>query len=182
MRDGRSVTDGRFSINGVFGTTTMTPDLVGEVRLVLTPVDAESGRGNAQVQIFTRSGTNRFSGSAVWNVRNTALDPNTWLNNHTIDPNTGKPAQRNWYNNHEYSIAYGGPIKKNKTFFYALWEQNRQLFLPFDAGPVYVAANAGPFCPNHVHLVENAGDSRRLQHESFEPIAGLPPFVQQRAS
>jgi len=124
VRDGLSVTDGRFSINGVFGTTTMTPDLVGEVRLVLTPVDAESGRGNAQVQIFTRSGTNRFSGSAVWNVRNTALDPNTWLNNHTIDPNTGKPAQRNWYNNHEYSIAYGGPIKKNKTFFYALWEQN----------------------------------------------------------
>ena len=47
MRDGLSVTDGRFSINGVFGTTTMTPDLVGEVRLVLTPVDAESGRGNA---------------------------------------------------------------------------------------------------------------------------------------
>ena len=123
-RDGLSVTDGRFSINGVFGTTTMTPDLVGEVRLILTPVDAESGRGNAQVQIFTRSGTNRYSGSAVWNVRNTALDPNTWLNNHTIDPNTGKPAQRNWYNNHEYSIAYGGPIKKNKTFFYALWEQN----------------------------------------------------------
>ena len=94
------------------------------MRLVLTPVDAESGRGNAQVQIFTRSGTNRFSGSAVWNVRNTALDPNTWLNNHTIDPDTGKPAQRNWYNNHEYSIAYGGPIRKNKTFFYALWEQN----------------------------------------------------------
>jgi hypothetical protein len=84
VRDGLSVTDGRFSINGVFGTTTMTPDLVGEVRLVLTPVDAESGRGNAQVQIFTRSGTNRFSGSAVWNVRNTALDPNTWLNNHTV--------------------------------------------------------------------------------------------------
>jgi hypothetical protein len=124
VRDGLSVTDGRFSINGVFGTTTMTPDLVGEVRLILTPVDAEAGRGNAQVQIFTRSGTNRFSGSAVWNVRNTALDPNTWLNNHTIDPVSGKPAQRNWYNNHEYTIAYGGPIKKNKTFFYALWEQN----------------------------------------------------------
>ena len=123
-RDGLSVTDGRFSINGVFGTTTVTPDLVGEVRLILTPVDAESGRGNAQVQIFTRSGTNRYSGSAVWNVRNTALDPNTWLNNHTIDPNTGKPAERNWYNNHEYSVAYGGPIKKNQTFFYALWEQN----------------------------------------------------------
>jgi len=123
VRDGLSVTDGRFN-NGVFSTTTISPDLVGEVRLVLTPVDAELGRGNAQVQIFTRSGTNKFAGSASWNLRNTALDPNTWLNNHTIDPVTGKTAQRNWYNNNEYSIAYGGPIKKNKTFFYTLWEQN----------------------------------------------------------
>src|SRR5262245_43871993 len=52
VRDGLSVTDGRFN-NGVFSTTTINPDLVGEVRLILTPVDAELGRGNAQVQIFT---------------------------------------------------------------------------------------------------------------------------------
>ena len=49
-RDGISVTDGRFN-NGVFSTTTINPDLVGEVRLILTPVDAEQGRGNAQIQI-----------------------------------------------------------------------------------------------------------------------------------
>src|SRR5262245_38602721 len=122
VRDGLSVTDGRFN-NGIFSTTTINPDLVGEVRLILTPVDAELGRGNAQVQIFTRSGTNQFRGSAVWNIRNTAIDPNTWLNNHTIDPVTGKTAQRNWTNNNEYTVAYGGPIKKNKTFFYTLWEQ-----------------------------------------------------------
>src|SRR5262245_33233225 len=123
VRDGLSVTDGRFN-NGVFSTTTITPELVGEVRLVLTPVDAELGRGNAQVQIFTRSGTNQFAGSAVWNIRNSALDPNTWLNNHTIAPITCKTATRNWSNNHEYTISYGGPIRKNKTFFYTLWEQN----------------------------------------------------------
>jgi hypothetical protein len=32
-------------------------------------------------------------------------------------------AKPNWFNNHEYSIAYGGPIVKNKTFFYVLWDQ-----------------------------------------------------------
>jgi hypothetical protein len=122
VRDGLSVTDGRFN-NGVFSTTTINPDLVGEVRLILTPVDAELGRGNAQVQIFTRSGTNQYRGSGVWNIRNTALDPNTWLNNHTIDPVTGATATRNWTNNNEYTLSVGGPIKKNKTFFYALWEQ-----------------------------------------------------------
>jgi hypothetical protein len=45
------------------------------------------------------------------------------LNNHTIDPVTGKTAQRNWSNNNEYSISYGGPIVRGKTFFYSLWEQ-----------------------------------------------------------
>ena len=115
-RDGISVTDGRFN-NGVYSTTTINPDLVGEVRLILTPVDAELGRGNAQVQIQTRSGTNRYTGSAAWYVRNTALDPNTWANNRTgIKPN--------WSNNHEYSVSYGGPIIRGKTFFYALWDQN----------------------------------------------------------
>ena len=59
VRDGLSVTDGRFQ-NGVFGTTVLNPDMVGEVRLILTPVDAELGRGNGQVQITTRSGTNQF--------------------------------------------------------------------------------------------------------------------------
>ena len=125
VRDGLSVSDGRFNA-GVFGTTVMNPDLVGEVRLILAPVDAELGRGNGQVQITTRSGTNRFTGSAVWNIRNTALNPNTWNNNRNIDAITGEwsPTQPNWENNHQYSVSYGGPIIRNKTFFFALWDQN----------------------------------------------------------
>ena len=103
----------------------MNPDLVGEVRLILTPVDAEFGRGNGQIQITTRSGTNRYTGSAVWNVENTELNPNTWANNRNVDA-TGQwsPTQPDWRNNHEYSISYGGPIIRNKTFFYALWDQD----------------------------------------------------------
>jgi hypothetical protein len=124
VRDGLSVSDGRFN-NGVFATTFLTPDLVGEIRVILTPVDAELGRGNGQVQIQTRSGTNRYTGSAVWNVRNTALNANTWANNKNIDAATGQwnPTVPNWQNNHEYTVSYGGPILKNKTFFYALWDQ-----------------------------------------------------------
>ena len=123
VRDGLSVSDGRFQ-NGVFATTVINPDLVGEVRLILAPVDAELGRGNGQVIITTRSGTNRFSGSAVWNIRNTVLNANTWSNNRNVDE-TGKwsPTQPNWQNNHQYSLSFGGPIIKNKTFFFVLWDQ-----------------------------------------------------------
>jgi hypothetical protein len=137
-RDGLPMRDDRFSAQGgnesfggfgggyqLLATTTLNPDLVGEIRLILSPVDAELGRGNSQVQITTRSGTNRYSGSAVWNVQNTALNANTWGNNNDIDSATGRwrPTQPPWRNTHQYTVSYGGPILRNKTFFFALWDQ-----------------------------------------------------------
>jgi hypothetical protein len=53
----------------VYNTQTavrLTPDLVGDIRQTLTPVDAEVGRGNGQVQITTRSGTNLYPGLAAF--------------------------------------------------------------------------------------------------------------------
>jgi hypothetical protein len=117
QRDGISINNGRWP-NGLDSPTRMNPDLVGEVRMILAPVDAEMGRGNGQLQIQTRSGTNLFKGAAVWNVQNSALDSNLWSNN-AVSPRITPP----WRNQHEYNLAFGGPIQKNKTFFYALWDQ-----------------------------------------------------------
>jgi hypothetical protein len=117
QRDGISVNNERWP-NGLDTPTKMNPDLVGEIRMILAPVDAEMGRGNGQIQIQTRSGTNQFRGSAVWNIQNSVFDSNTWLNNSTSPRITPS-----WRNMHDYSGAFGGPIKKNKTFFYALWNQ-----------------------------------------------------------
>jgi len=72
-RDGLSVQEGRYAA-GVGSTTLINPEMVGELRVILAPVDAELGRGNGQVQILTRSGTNKLHGSAVWSVRNSALE------------------------------------------------------------------------------------------------------------
>src|SRR5262249_51083750 len=64
------------------------------------------------------------------------LDANTWTLNHTTFTDTATGITRNstpatWRNNHQYTIAYGGPVQvpglydgHNKTFFYTLWEQN----------------------------------------------------------
>src|SRR5438876_262232 len=91
-------------------------EVAGGAQSVEVPVDAEMGRGNGQIQILTRSGTNEFRRSATWNVQNSALDANTWLNN-------SRRVTPAWRNGHDYSIAFGGPIKKNKTFFYTVWNQ-----------------------------------------------------------
>ncbi len=123
-RDGLTVTDTRTGV--LSATTTMNPDTVGEVRVILSPVDAELGRGNGQIQVLTRSGTNQFRGSAVWNNRNTKFTANSWINNEQIDSLTRKwnPTPLNWRNTNQYTLSYGGPIVKNKTFFYAVWDQN----------------------------------------------------------
>ena len=139
-RDGISVNDMRNS-TGTYGmnslsTTVILPELVGEIRMILAPVDAELGRGNSQIQIATRSGTNRYTGSASWNAMNSALNANTWTNNHTpfTDPFSGERTPytpKTWNNRHQWTVAYGGPIKipgvydgKNKTFFYGVVSQN----------------------------------------------------------
>jgi hypothetical protein len=122
VRDGLSVQDGRY-LNGVFGTTVINPELVGEMRVILAPVDAEMGRGNGQVQILTRSGTNQLRGAGVWTVRNSGLDANTWDNNNDVVNGVWTPTEPDWFNRNEYTINVGGPIVKNKTFFFALWEQ-----------------------------------------------------------
>ena len=106
--------------SGIRSITRLNPELVQEVRLILTPVDAQLGRGNGQVQITTRSGTNDFRGTARWDVRNPALNARTWQDNRA----PGGPPTQNWYNQNQFTVSYGGPIVPNQTFFFALWDQN----------------------------------------------------------
>src|SRR5258706_1349425 len=122
VRDGLSVQDGRYA-NGVGATTQIHPDMVGEFRVILAPVDAELGRGNGQVQILTRSGTNQFHGSGLWNNRNSKLDANTWSNNKQIVNGVWTPGQPTWINRNQLTGSLGGPIIKNKTFFFVLYDK-----------------------------------------------------------
>jgi hypothetical protein len=138
QRDGVTVNDVRWPA-GINAATRVNPDLVGEFRMVLAPVDAEIGRGNAQIQISTRSGTNELHGSLVWNVQNTALDPNTWENNRN---GTDPP----WRNLHQYTASVGGPIIKNKTFFFALFDgQVNKIRTPYNTRVATPCANQGIF-------------------------------------
>ena len=126
QRDGvDSSASARYFQAGAQTATFVAPDLVGEVRVIIAPVDAELGRGNGQVQFLTRSGTNQYHGAGVWFVRNTALDANTWTNNRQVDSKTlaWKPTTPDWANLHQLTGSIGGPIVKNKTFFFALYDQ-----------------------------------------------------------
>jgi hypothetical protein len=127
QRDGIDASgSARYFQAGVQTATFINPDLVGEVRIITAPVDAEMGRGNGQIQFLTRSGTNQFRGSGVWNARNSGLDANTWNNNRQVDLKTGawKPIKADWNNTHQLTGSIGGPIVKNKTFFFTLFDSS----------------------------------------------------------
>src|SRR5262252_2470964 len=119
QRDGvNNSAGGHYGVNAGFQSATfLNPDMVAEMRVILAPADAELGRGNAQIQVLTRQGTNAYNGSAVWNLQNSALNANSWANNRNI-PRTVP----DWGNINQYTLSYGGPIKKNKSFFFVLWD------------------------------------------------------------
>src|SRR6266850_1633667 len=127
-RDGFNVTDGRYNYGALTSTYT-SPDLVEEVRIITAPVDAEIGRGSGQVQMVTRSGTNAFRGSAFWTNRNSALDASKWFNNFNSVP-------KDYENRNQFSARLGGPIVKNKTFFFVLVDEQRYIFRQTFVGTV----------------------------------------------
>ena len=118
-RDGISVNEVRYN-SGVTSPARLNTELVGEMKMVLSPVDAEMGRGAGQIQMITRSGSNVFHGSGVWNVQNTALDAYNYSDKHRR-PDLVDPLA--WRNLHNYVLTASGPIIQNKTFFFVSWDQ-----------------------------------------------------------
>src|SRR5262245_29772154 len=118
-RDGLNVSAGRFE-DGAWSITFASPDLVEEVKVIVAPVDAQAARGSAQVAMVTRSGTNQYRGSVFWTNHNSALDSNSWFNN-------ANGVALGYVNRHQFGARVGGPIFKNKTFFFVLFEGQRDL-------------------------------------------------------
>jgi hypothetical protein len=121
-RDGIPVNLGRPTpgTNQVATTTFSSPDLVEQVRVIVSPADAEFGRGSGQVQLQTRSGTNEFRGALFWTNRNAVLDAASSTNNFRGVP-------KNYINRNQFGGRLGGPLVRNKTFFFFLYEGQRRL-------------------------------------------------------
>ena len=125
LLDGTDMNDGYRNdpaINepGVFGTpaTILPVDAIQDLR-VLSNFEAEYGRNaGAVVNIVTKSGTNAFHGTAVEYFRNNALDARNYFNA------VGEPQAP--FHNNQFGGSLGGPIIKNKTFFIADYEGQRE--------------------------------------------------------
>ncbi len=118
-RDGMIVNDTRYLTSaGALTATYSSPDLVEEVQLVVGAVDAEAGRGSGQVSFQTRSGTNEFHGALFYSNNNAAMNANNWFNNLR-----GRP--KDYLNRTQYGGRVGGPILRNRLFFFVLVDNQR---------------------------------------------------------
>ena len=95
---------------------------VQEVTVVSNAYTGQYGRqAGAQVDFATKSGSNSFHGDAVYYWTGRALSANDFFNN-------ANRAPRPFENNNQWAAAIGGPIKKDKSFFFVNTEGIRYIF------------------------------------------------------
>ncbi|MGA7170036.1 MAG: TonB-dependent receptor, partial [Candidatus Sulfotelmatobacter sp.] len=112
-----------FSVNGGdandqfanLPTIQPTPDAIDEFRVISNTFDAEYGRNSgAVVNVITKSGTNQWHGDVYEYFRNTVLNGQGYFN-------TIKPQE----NQNQFGGTFGGPIRKDRTFFFVSYEGRR---------------------------------------------------------
>jgi Carboxypeptidase regulatory-like domain/TonB dependent receptor len=111
--DGMDAVDN--SVNGI--RSTISQEGVQEFQILTNGYEAEYGRASGGViNIITKSGTNNFHGAAFGYLRNRNIQ--------AVNPfsNTSNPA----YTRAQAGVSFGGPLKKDKTFYYFSFETTRR--------------------------------------------------------
>lgn len=154
--NGLRVSNNNFLLNGVDnnefglgGTIVLPPpDAIQEFKTEENSMSAEFGRGGAAVNVVLKSGTNQIHGGVYEFIRNDKLDAVNYFNEGQ------QPFKRN-----QFGAFIGGPIKKNKTFFFGDYQGSRQR-----ASVPYLSTVPLP--------AERSGDFRdRLTGTTFSPCA-----------
>ncbi len=106
------------------------PDAIAEFRVLENNYGAEYGRSaGGVVSIVTKSGTNQFHGTAYDYLRNDALNANTYFNNQ-------QGLARAVLKRNQFGGTIGGPIKRDKLFFFFAYQGQRQTALDAGLGKV----------------------------------------------
>jgi Carboxypeptidase regulatory-like domain len=140
--DGASITN--FEPNG--GITAVTyvesPEAVEEFKIQQSNFSAEYGfSGGSIIDMVTRSGSNKFHGEVYDFIRNTITDANNWFNDNQTPIVPIPPVHR-----HEFGGTFGGPIIKNKTFFFFDWDGILQTYAEtYQGGVPSLAEQTGNF-------------------------------------
>src|ERR1700722_4380479 len=138
--------DGIETRNAWYGAAGLlpSPDFVQEFKVEQSGAPAQFGNGGAFVSVVTRSGGNQFHGAAYEYLRNNDFDARNYFDQGGPPP----------FHQNQFGASLGGPIKKNKMFFFGNYEGFRQIS-PINtfANVPTAAQRAGNFSADTTQLV-----------------------------
>jgi hypothetical protein len=168
LTDGASVTNAEPNGGITAATYLPSPEAVEEFKVEQTNFSAEYGfSGSSVVNMITRSGTNKFHGSGYDFVRDDLFDANNWFSDRAGQPLP--PLRRN-----NFGFTFGGPIIKNKTFFFVDYDGLRSTGLSTATFgvPTDLMRNQGDFgevCTAQGGSFDNNGLCSVLAGQLFDP-------------
>jgi Carboxypeptidase regulatory-like domain/TonB dependent receptor len=156
-------------------------DSIAEFRILTNNTDAEYGNyAGAQINVVTKSGTNRWHGNVFEFLRNTDLDAKNYFD----------VGNRGAYNQNQFGGTFGGPVIRDEIFFFADYQGNRvvQAVPQTIAGAPSSATEAGNFSGiaasfdpvvNGVATpttVNGAAFASQLSQQLGQPVAAGEPY------
>jgi Carboxypeptidase regulatory-like domain/TonB-dependent Receptor Plug Domain len=119
--DANNISENSFSgFDPEVGIAVPAPDTIAEFKVQTGMYDASYGRGaGANVDLVSKTGSNGFHGTLWEFLRNDALNANDYFLNRNGQP---RPVLKQ----NQYGFAIGGPIRKNKTFFFGSYQGTKQ--------------------------------------------------------
>jgi hypothetical protein len=124
-----------------YAGTSLGVEAIGEFQVLTSSYSAQYGGNGAVMNAVSRSGTNDLHGGAYEFIRNSRLDALD-APDKVAALTTPPPFKRN-----QFGVALGGPIKKNKVFFFGNWEGLREGLestTPFNLPEPYIAQGMLP--------------------------------------
>ncbi len=171
LADGVSVTNSEPNGGITQATYVPSPEAVEEFKVEQTNFSAEYGfSGASVVNMITRSGSNNFHGSAYDFFRDNVLDAKEWFAKRAGQP---MPALRR----NNYGFTIGGPIIKNKTFFFFDFDGLRQSAATTSSGAVpsdlMRAGNFGEVCGAQGGTFDSSGLCSVAAGQIWDPYSGM---------
>lgn len=156
--------------------STPTLESIEQFKIITSSYAAEWPRsGGGIINVVTKSGTSRFSGSGYEFFRNDSLNSNAYFRKQSTDPRVRDNAPELKYNNFGYTI--GGPVVQSKMFFF--WSQE---FRRITRAPASLTANVpnpdwltDPSSANYVPPAQRDPNAVRLL--AGYPTPNLPPLT-----
>jgi Carboxypeptidase regulatory-like domain len=126
--DGIDITDN--TVGGGANAANFIPtgvESLEEFRVGVTNANSTFGRSaGGQIALISKGGTNTFHGDGYWFHQSDGYNANSWDLNHTPDRVKGTPFTRKTaFKDNREGVSIGGPVFKNKTFFFSNYEKRR---------------------------------------------------------